>query len=135
LKDSLSGELDSEIKKKLAQKIPVYKTSNIIVLYPEVEKIKKKKKSEGLILAADSAELKSQQTSQTFSDEKKEYLVKLISSESTTKIFVFSTSESELKNLKLTLHPNDKQYFLKDNSNHLEVNENIIAESISLELV
>ncbi len=142
LKDSLSGEIDSEIKKKIAQKIPAYRNnpdlsrdnlSTIILLYPVIEKAKRSKKSEGLVLAADSAELKSQHTSQTFYDEKKEYLVKLVSSESETKIFVFSTSESELKNLKVTLHPNEKEYFLKDNSNPLEVKESVIAESISLE--
>jgi len=139
LKNTLSVETNSEIKKKIAQKIPVYDFSNltrqtgIIVLYPVIEKSKKGKKDKGLVLATDSAELKTQQTSQTFYDEKKEYLIKLVYSESETKIFVFSTSESELKNLKLTLHPNEKEYFLKDNSNPLEVNENITAESILLE--
>jgi len=107
--------------------------TGIIVLYPVIEKSKKGKKDKGLVLATDSAELKTQQTSQTFYDEKKEYSIKLVYSESETKIFVFSTSESELKNLKLTLHPNEKEYFLKDNSNPLEVNENITAESILLE--
>ncbi len=143
LKNSLSEEISPELKKKIIQKIPAYrnepdlnrdKLSNIIVLYPVVEKPKRKKKSEGLVLAADSAELKQLQASQTFSDEKKEYLIKLVSSESETKIFVFSTSEAELKNLKLTLHPKETEYFLKDNSNPLEVNESVSVESISLEL-
>lgn len=143
LKNSLSEEISPELKKKIAQKIPAYRKdpdlsrdnlSTVIVLYPVVEKTKRKKKSEGLVLAADSAEMKQLQASQTFSDEKKEYLIKLVSAESETKIFVFSTSESELKNLKLTLHPKEKEYFLKDNSNPLEVNENVIVESISLKV-
>ncbi|MDO8550672.1 MAG: hypothetical protein Q7S39_11060 [Ignavibacteria bacterium] len=142
LKDSLSEEISSDLKKKIAQKIPAYNFSNlawrqtgVIVLYPAVEKKNKQKRKDKLVLAADSAELKSQHTSQTFSDEKKQYLVKLINSDSNTKIFVFSTSESELKNLKLTLHPKEKEYLLKDNSNPLEVNEDITAESISLEFL
>jgi len=143
LKNSLAEEISLELKKKIAQKIPAYRNdpdhsrdnlSTIIVLYPLVEKTKRRKKSEGLVLAADSAELKSQHTSQTFSDEKKQYLIKLVSSESETKIFVFSTSESELKNIKLTIHPKEKEYFLKDNSNPLEVNESVTAESISLQV-
>jgi len=132
LKDSLSEEISPKFKKKIAQKIPAYNFSNVIVLYPAVEKKNRQKRKDKLVLAA---ELKSQHTSQTFSDEKKQYLVKLINSDSNTKIFVFSTSESELKNLKLTLHPKEKEYFLKDNSNPLEVNENVIVESISLEFV
>jgi hypothetical protein len=142
LKDYLSQEISSGLKEKIAQKIPAYqnnpdlnrdKLSNIITLYPVVEKPKRKKKSGESVLTADSAELKSQHTSQTFSDEKKQYLIKLVSSESETKIFVFSTSESELKNVKLTLHPKEKEFFLKDNSTPLEVNESVTAESISLE--
>lgn len=135
LKNSISGELSAEVKNKLTEKIPEYKndTFQVIVLYPVIEKSKRKKSDRGLVLAADSAELKQQQASQTFSDDKKEYLIKLISSESETKIFVFSTSEHELKNIRIKLHPNEKEYFLKDSSNPLEVNETVNAESISLE--
>jgi hypothetical protein len=142
LKDYLSQEISSGLMEKIAQKIPAYqnnpdlnrdKLSNIITLYPVVEKPKRKKKSGELVLTADSAELKQQEASQTFSDENKEYLIKIISSESSNKIFVFSTSETELKNIKLIFHPNEKEYFLEDNSEPLDVNENIMAESISLQ--
>jgi len=141
LKDSLSAVISRQIKEKIAAKIPAYRYGQnsdgegyikVVELYPVDQKIKKKNKNTKQVFAADSEELKPQHVSQTFSDENREYLVKLIRSGSSAKIFVFSTTESELKNVKLTVHPGEKEYLLEDNSVPLEVNENITAESISL---
>jgi len=135
LKNASSEKITPDSKRKIAQKIPSYKYFGTIELYPEDVKKIKLKFNKSLLLAADSAELKPQNTSQTFIDENKNYLIKLISSETESKIFVFSTKEELLYNLNITLEPQHIKFHMNDNSKPLELNEAYDVQKIKLELI
>ena len=121
LKESLELELPTEIKKKISEKIPLYKFSNVIQLFP-VEEIKKKRN--GVVLAAASPEETPKIVTKTFYDEDKSYIIKVINYEKNSKIFVFSTQQEVIKNFDLIIQPNNEKYHIKDNSLPLELNQN-----------
>lgn len=133
LKDAYSEELQTEFKQEIAEKIPAYKISNVIELY--AEKKRGKGKDTRLKLAADSAELSQHNSSQTFSDKNKNYLVKLISSEEKTKIFVFSTKDKLLNNVDIIIEPQNLKLHMDNNSKPLELNEIGNIQKIKLEFL
>ena len=96
VKESLSDELNLQVKKKLSSKIKAYKLENIIYLYP-VEEYTHKKPSNNLVLAAASPEDKPKISSKTFYDEEKTYIIKVINYEKSSKVFVFSTQYELIK--------------------------------------
>ncbi len=72
-------------------------------------------------------------TSATFIDEDKHYLIKLHNFENSAKIYVFSTSEEQIKNYKIIIHPSEKIYEQSDNSQPLLVDAPVEASSIELQ--
>jgi len=132
IKESLSDEINHEIKKKLSSKINVYKPENIIYLYPVGEHTHKKQ-SNNLVLAAASPEDKPKISSKTFYDEEKTYIIKVINYEKSSRVFVFSTQYELIKDFELNILPQNLKYHLSDNSAPLELDFNVDPESISLE--
>lgn len=84
-------------------------------------------------LAADSMELKKKIITETFMDIDSRYLLKLLVTDKLTKLFLFANDNTPLQNLKLTLHPSGKSYKISDNSKPLEIDEEIIADSATIE--
>lgn len=130
LKESLSSDLSVETKKKISEKIPVYKFSNVIQLYP-VEEIKKKRN--GYTLAAASPEETPKIVTKTFYDEDKSYIIKVINYETNSKIFVFSTQQEVIKKFNLIIQPNNEKYYIKDNLIPLELPTPIQPDTIQIE--
>lgn len=131
LKDSLSREVSGNLKKKLSKKFGFYKPDNIITLYP-VEEIRKK--YNGSVLAAASIEESPKIVTKTFYDEDKSYIIKIINYEKSSKIFVFSTQQEVIKNFDLIIQPNNEKYHIPNNLVPLEINKQISADSIQIEI-
>lgn len=130
LKESLSQELSSSIKQKLAEKIESYKYTTVIQLFP-TDEIKKKRN--GVVLAAASEEEKPKIITKTFYDADKTYIIKIINYLSNSKIFVFSTQQETVKDFDIIILPQNKKYHFNDNSLPLELNTPVEAESIQIE--
>lgn len=130
LKESLDKGISIETQKKLSEKIPAYKFSNVIELYP-IEEIKKKRNS--YTLAAASPEEQPKIVTKTFYDEDKSYIIKVINYEKNSKIFVFSTQQEVIKNFDIVVKPENQRFHLDDNSLPLELSNRIAPESISIE--
>jgi hypothetical protein len=132
LKESLSGELSAEIRKKIASKINSYNPSNLIYLYP-VDEFQSRKLSNKVRLAAASLEEKPKVSSKTFYDEEKTYIIKVINYEKSSRVFVFSTQYELIKDFEINILPQNLKYHISDNSAPLELDFNVEPESISLE--
>lgn len=132
VKESLSDELNLELKKKLSSKINVYKLENIIYLYL-VEESHNRNASNNLVLAAASPEDKPKVSTKTFYDDEKTYIIKVINYEKSSRVFVFSTQYELIKDFELNILPQNLKYHLSDNSAPLELDFNVEPESISLE--
>lgn len=131
LKNSLKQKLSYQEKKLLAKKIPSYHLNEIIELYPQT---RAKKKVNGLILAAASEEKKKPVvSSRTYYDNNKTYIIKVINYENSCKIFVFSTQYELIQNFDLIITPQNLRYHIDDNSVPLELDFNVVPESITLE--
>ncbi|MCX8010292.1 MAG: hypothetical protein N3A61_04015 [Ignavibacteria bacterium] len=133
LKKSLEMNLTLDEKRQIAEKIPIYQISNLIELFPVV--IKVENQNSRLHLAASSAAMLNRVIADTFKDEKLEYLIRAIQEGDKIKLFVFSTSEQKISNFQLKLYPSQKEFYLEDNSNPLELNSAEKIEKIELKLL
>ncbi len=105
---------------------------NIIKLHKQ--KIKKDyNRNRVVTLAADSMELKKKIITETFMDTDSRYLLKLLVTDKLTKLFLFANDNTPIENLKLTLYPSGKSYKISDSSKPLEIYEEIIADSATIE--
>lgn len=130
LKSNSARELSNSLKKAIAKKIPVYSFVNVITLYPlKVPQIVKKEKHR---LAARSVDLAPKMTTKTFIDNEKEYMIKVMSYEKSTKIFVFSTNDEVVNNFDITIEPQNLKYHFDDNSEPLQLDQVIEVEKIQL---
>ncbi len=130
LKTESDAETETAIRKKIAEKIPAYSFENIIILNPV--HTSNLKKQNGSRLAAGSTELKPRLSTKTFIDNNKEYLIKVLTSESETKVFVFSTNDEIIKNFEIVIEPNNLKYHLDDNKEPLIITHSIEADKIEL---
>ncbi len=91
------------------------------------------KKNEVWKFAAASMKLNKKIITETFMDVDSKYLLKLLVSNKLTKMFLFANDNSQLKNMKVTLYPSGESYLMQDNSRPLEIEGEIIADSITIE--
>jgi len=132
MKQEIRGPVDQEIKEKLAAKSAVYKTLKIISLYPVDEKIEKKP-SEVPILAAASAPEEAKVSAQTFIDEDKTFLIRLLRIKNITKIFTLPITHTDIESFQITLHPEGNTFTVQTNE-PLEIEGKHNVESINVEL-
>jgi hypothetical protein len=132
LKKSLDEELSDEVKRKIAEKIPLYNPAKFHVLYPVQEAVRKKK-NDLPVLAAASPKEKPSVKAKTFVDENNHYLIRLLNFKESSKIYVFSTTNEILKNYKVIIHPSEQIFEQVDNSVPIEINFPIEAENIELQ--
>lgn len=133
LKSALAEETNPILKKKITNKIAAYKFENKITLYPMHEPLQKRK-PEYLVLAAASEENKTPQIiTKTFVDDGKDYLIKVLTYGSNTKVFVFSTHDEIVKNFNIIIEPQNLKFHLEDNTEPLKIDQAIEAEQVSLE--
>lgn len=131
MKNSLDMEIGVELKKKFADKIAEYTFPSVIHLYPQKEKSVKKNVRQ--VFAAASENEKPKITSKTFYDENRNFIIKLLNYESSSKIFVFAVYDEIIKDFTINLLPQNLHYHMDDNSLPLELEMNLEPESISLE--
>lgn len=132
LKKSLAEELPFEVKQKIADRIPIYKLTNSVMLYP-VKAKRRKPNGTATVLAADSPEEKPFVTAKTFIDHANHYLIRLLNFKNSSKIFVFSTTDEILRNYKVIVKPSGQSFEQIDNSSPIEISTPIEAENIELQ--
>ncbi len=132
LKNSITEPLSKEIREKIAAKIPAYKIQQIIKLFPVNDKIEKKI-SEVPILAAASAPEEPKIAAQTFIDESKTFLIRLLRMDDITKIFTFPITHTDLKSFRITLHPEENTFTVYNNE-PFEIEGRHNVEAISVEV-
>lgn len=132
LKKSITEPLRDEIKEKISAKIPAYKTSIIIKLYPVEDEIEKKP-SEVPILAAASAEQQPAVSAQSFIDEDKTFLIRLLRMDNKTKIFTFPITHTDIKDFNIILHPQERTYSIH-NGEPIEIDSTPEVQSINVEI-
>jgi len=130
--NSLEKGVTSEQKKNIASKISSYKIAKIITLYPVKDEIQHIT-SEVPILAAASPEKESQVKTQTFVDEKKGFVIRLVRVGEKAKIYVFSINKEWEKKICLTFYPSNQKYHIADINTPLDLANLVPVESISLE--
>jgi len=109
LKYNINKSISPEVRKKLAEKIKVYRLSNVIKLFPVVDEVKKHP-SDMPILAAASAPEPPAITAKTFIDENKTFLIRFLTIKDKTKIFTFPITHTDADEIKLTLHPEELNF-------------------------
>lgn len=132
LKKSITEPLSKEKKVKIAAKIPAYKTLKIIKLYPVKDEIERKP-SEVPILAAASPEQAPVVSAQSFIDEDKTFLIRLLRIDNKTKIFTFPITHIDIKNFNIILHPEERIYSIH-NGEPIVIEGTLKVESINVEI-
>jgi len=133
LKNNANREHNDSLKRMIAKKIPVYTLTNVISLYPLKNPTIERHK-EGR-LAADSIDLTPKMTTKTFVDNEREYLIKVLSYEVATKIFVFSTNDEVVKNFDIIIEPQNLRFHFDDNTVPLEIKQAIDAARIHIDFI
>ncbi len=131
LKQELNADISFYDKIKIARKIPLYKVPEFIELFP-LKKPITVNNNKVLILAAASPDTPPKFQTKTFIDEKKQFLIKLVSTEKQSKIFVFSTTDEELHKLRLIISPGEVEYRMENNSQPLVLDGSVNAELIKI---
>lgn len=104
---------------------------NIIILYPH--KIEKQKKVS--TLAAASITLENKIESTTLSDSKTDYMIRVITFNNYSEIFVFSTTLKPLNKYKLTVFPSEKELFGDEDTKSFKIDQTEKIEKIELEFL
>ncbi|OGU84853.1 MAG: hypothetical protein A2W11_12140 [Ignavibacteria bacterium RBG_16_35_7] len=130
LKQNSESETSYSLKKKIAEKIPVYKLADVVELFPMADL--QPLNHNGNRMAASIKELTPQMTTKTFVDNDKDYLIKVLNYENETKVFVFSTKDEVVKNFDIVIEPKNLTFHLEDNSEPLIIDHSIDAEKIQL---
>ena len=134
IRNDMEKGITSEQKKKIASKISDYRYQRIITLYPVKNKIKPTV-SEVPILAAASAKKEPQVKAQTFIDDEKGYVLRLVRIGESSKVYIFPIHKSNKEKLNITLKPSDHNFEIKDLSVPLEINDLPPVDSISIEYI
>lgn len=133
LAESVKAPSES-LKQKIAHRIPQYSSEDrIIYLYPFGSVPEKKKNVKRLAAASESRNLISKLMSKTFADENKEFMIKVINYETSTKVFVFSSRNDIVKNFDIIVEPHNIRYHFDDSSQPLQIDRVVEIESIRLE--
>lgn len=126
--------ISEKIKHDLSLKINIYNHVRFFRL-KKVEEGKPPRKREFALLAAASKEEKPKVIAQSFLDEENRYLIRVLKSNDTTKIYSFSADEQEIKNFKLKILPSGKEFIMADNNSPLELKEELEFDEVFLELI
>jgi len=134
LKNNLSEIPDYSLKRKIAEKINAYSLQRIYYLFPDnfIPSVQRKKSN---VLAAASSVEGAKVTSKTFTDGGNNFLIRAVSTAGITKMYIFSFTQSMVKNFTLILLPSMEKYHIKDNSQPLVLDKPIEFDSISIEFV
>lgn len=130
LKEELDRGIDDEFKRIIAERIPAFSSTRIIVLHPVVLNITRKPAPSRLTAA--SVELEPSLTMRTFVDSEKEYLIKVLTEKDQTRIFVFSTKVQAIRNFDIVITPGNLSFHMDDNSAPLLIDSAFTADMIEI---
>lgn len=133
MKSELDKELTTNEKRKIAEKIKAYKLPNVITLYPMHEPYKNKRPNHLVLAAASENNTVPKMVTKTFVDDGKDYLIKVLTYGSTTKVFVFSTHDEIIKDFNIVIEPHNLKYHLNDNTEPLKIDQAIEADLVKIE--
>jgi len=133
IKNGLDLATSDSLKMKIASKISAYKTEKIFFLYPRKYE-KEKSNNEALIYAAKTADVPSKISTATFTDEDGKFLVRKVSTQSSTKLYIFSTVDELIQNFTIKILPDKEKITITNNNEPIELPGNIKIESIEIEL-
>ena len=131
IKEAINSKVSTGLQSKIASKIPSYKIAKVFYLYP-VNYEESDKNFGPLIFAAKSGKESSTLNTSTFLDEDKEFLIRIITFEDTTKIYFFSFTKEILENLSIRILPDEEEFHLKDTTKPLEIDRKITISSIEI---
>lgn len=134
IKSESEKPVNEKVKQDLSLKINIYNHVRFFRLTP-VDENRPKKKREYTVLAAASEKEKPGIVAKSFFDENNRFLIRVVKSNSITKIYTFSTDGEVIRNFKLKILPSGKEFLMKNNSAPLEINEDLDFEEVQLELV
>ena len=133
VKNTIDSEMPFDLKKKTAAKIPTYTLANVFTLHP-VKYEEKKERNGSVIFAAKTKEEQLKIKTHTFTDNEKQFLVRIVNFESFTKIYLFSQKDVLVKNINIKVFPGGGDFFMKDNTVPLVIDKRIDVESIKLRI-
>ncbi len=133
MKLELDKELTTSFKKKIAEKIKIYKLPKVITLYPMHDPLTKKKHNHLTLAAASENNIAPKMITKTFVDDGKDYLIKVLTYGNTTKVFVFSTHDEVIKDFHIVIEPQNLRYHLTDNTEPLKIDQAIEADLVKIE--
>jgi len=133
VKNAVNSETSFDLKKKIAAKIPDYTLANVFTLYP-VKYSEGKEKSGKAIFAAKTKEESPKLKTCTFTDDERKYLVRIISYEKSTRVYLFSTENDLVKNITIKISPTGEEVYMNNNSTPLVIDKRIDVESIELRI-
>ncbi|MBK7632734.1 MAG: hypothetical protein IPJ23_19020 [Ignavibacteriales bacterium] len=97
------------------------------------EPLKNKKPNHLVLAAASENNTAPKMVTKTFVDDGKDYLIKVLTYGSTTKVFVFSTHDEILKDFHIIIEPQNLKYHLNDNTEPLKIGQAIDADLVKIE--
>jgi len=131
VKNAIDSETSFDFKKKIAAKIPAYTLANTFTLHPL--KIEEEKESPGkIIFAAKSKDEASKIKTKTFIDNEKNFLVRIINFENSTKIYLFTPADDKVENISIKILPSNEEHFMNNNDDPLVIDKRIDVEHIEL---
>ncbi|MFA6978197.1 MAG: hypothetical protein WC209_02650 [Ignavibacteriaceae bacterium] len=131
LKSETERSLSFNEKRSLAAKIPFYKFNGEYELLPfSVGDMENGKR-----LAARTKNSEESDSAISFLSETKELLCRIVPTPTQKLLYCFSINQQELKNFKLTFHPNKITFECKSNSEPVIIPAELTIEKISIEFV
>ncbi len=132
-KNSLSEEVSLSLKKKIAEKIPAYKITEVIELFPwTIEAVEFN--APPSVLVAATAKTEPGVFSKTYVDKEKNLIIRLIGTVKKARLFVFPVSGEKLGEFTLTLNPGLQKFYFKDSQEIKILDDLPEITSISIEL-
>jgi hypothetical protein len=133
INDSLNREVSPAVKNKLAKKIPAYKLPVVYELFPWTIEAAELDKNNP-VLAAATVEVPSENLSKTFIDKEKNIIIRLIGTNSRSRLYVFPVSGNKLGEFALTLNPGRQKYYFRDSLESRIIEDVPEVHSISIEV-
>lgn len=124
-------QIELSQKEEANLKLALKAQGSIVTLYPN--KIDKPEQINQL--AAASITLENKIESSTLTDKNSDYMIRIITYNNYSEIYVFSTSLKPLNKFKLTIYPTKKEFFGDDTTKSFKIENAVQIEKIDLEFL
>ncbi len=132
IKNSPYEEISPGLKKKIADKIPDYKLTEIYELFPWTIEVTESNTSNSVLAAA--VKTSSGTFSKTFIDKEKKIIIRLSGNIKSARLFVFPITGEKLEEFSLTFNPGSRKFYFKDSLETKIIEDVPEIHSISIEV-